>query len=864
MQQARDNFNEESEGVRKELATRTLCRRRLLPFVLRNVPEYEAGWVHKEICEKLEQFEKDVVAKKSPRLMIFMPPRTGKNLVDRTDIFTYNRGLITHGELKVNDSVQHPSGEPTKVVAVSEKMPCNYEVEVTDGSKIKCHGNHEWTIWDRSYQEWKTYETQWFTAQTKHGNLRKLSTGETGKRGGRYKYQLPLVAGPVVMKEATQDLPPYFVGIWLGDGSSKGGTICFDPRRSQHIEKIERQGLCKTSQWAHNNTDKYENVAYAGFGGDKVTTRLKAVNLYDNKHIPESYLISSVDQRMELLAGLIDSDGSVDHKSRVMFSNTNKKLIDGYFQLCQSLNLRPYWMKEELPKLSSSGIQGRKTVYKVGFQPPDSGPDIPTVVKLITRRTPQRKLAIKSVRKLTDEEIEYGHCIQVEAKDGLYLAGKTLIATHNSELASTQFPSWFLGRNPGKEIISCSYASALAMNFSRKVRELLRDPKYHAVFPDTQLKKDSQSTANWVTTQGGGYLAAGVDGPITGMGADALIIDDPIKNRKDAESPTDRENVWNWYSSTAYSRLSPGGGVLIILTRWHSDDLAGRLLAKMKKGGDQWDIVVYPAIAIHDEKYRKEGEALHPARYDEVALARIKKAMIARDWGALYQQQPTTEEGAILKRQYWCRWRSDKPPICEYTIQSYDTAYSKKETADFSVITTWGLFHPDGDYSEHTVMVDGEETQDTMFDGTESHIILLDVVKVRLDFPQLKEKAYELYSYWQPDSTIIEAKASGLPLAHELRRMGIPVQTFTPSRGNDKLTRVHSVTDLFASGNVWAPVNEWAEDLIEECHAFPAGKHDDQVDSTTQALMRFRQGGFISLITDDDEEFVPRRRMSYY
>tara|TARA_R110002096_G_scaffold190674_5_gene371844 strand:- start:952 stop:1884 length:933 start_codon:yes stop_codon:yes gene_type:complete len=309
----------------------------------------------------------------------------------------------------------------------------------------------------------------------------------------------------------------------------------------------------------------------------------------------------------------------------------------------------------------------------------------------------------------------------------------------------------------------------------------------------------------------------------------------------------------------------PGGGVLLILTRWHVDDLAGRLLYEMQHGGDKWDIVVYPAVAVHDETYRKEGEALHPERYDTDALKRIKSALTARDWGALYQQNPSTEEGAILKRQYWNRWTKKEPPKTEYIIQSYDTAYSKSEQADFSVITTWGLFYPEGDYSEHEIAPDNEDTpRSFMFDGDAAHLILLDADKGRYSFPELKERAYELYSYWEPDSTIIEAKATGLPLAHEMRRAGIPVQTFTPSRGNDKLTRVHSVTDVFASGNVWAPKNSWADDLIEECHRFPAGKYDDQVDSTVQAIIRFRGGGFIRLVTDDDVEFTPRPRRQYY
>tara|TARA_R110000803_G_scaffold79057_1_gene144438 strand:+ start:3959 stop:5485 length:1527 start_codon:yes stop_codon:yes gene_type:complete len=436
-----------------------------------------------------------------------------------------------------------------------------------------------------------------------------------------------------------------------------------------------------------------------------------------------------------------------------------------------------------------------------------------------------------------------------------------------SELASTQFPAWFLGRNPTKEIISCSYSASLAMSFSRKVRELLRDPSYQSVFPKTILGKDSQSTENWLTTEGGGFLAAGVGGPITGRGAHCLIIDDPVKNRIDAESATEREKVWDWYSSTAYTRLAPGGGVLLILTRWHTDDLAGRLLNEMSHNrGDDWDIIVYPAVAVHDEEYRNIGDPLHPQRYDKEALSKIKGALTARDWGALYQQNPSTEEGAILKRDLWNRWEDSVPPECDYIIQSYDTAYGQSETSDFSVITTWGLFKPEGHMALHSLNYEahGEHAQ---FSGESTHIILLDAVRGRFPFPELKERAHMLYNYWKPDSIIVEAKASGQPLMQEMRRMGIPVQGFSPSRGNDKMARVHSVSDLFTSGYVWAPRNEWADDLVEELHRFPAGKHDDQVDSTTQALMRFRQGGFITLATDDlwDEDVsTSRTRRTYY
>jgi predicted phage terminase large subunit-like protein len=286
----------------------------------------------------------------------------------------------------------------------------------------------------------------------------------------------------------------------------------------------------------------------------------------------------------------------------------------------------------------------------------------------------------------------------------------------------------------------------------------------------------------------------------------------------------------------------------------------------MKNDGEQWEIIVYPAEATHKEKYRDIGEPLHPERYDAKALRRIRKALTARDWGALYQQSPSTEEGSILKREYWNRWCDDEPPNYSYIIQSLDTAYSAKETADYNVITTWGLFYPEGKMEKHELQAEYiyENERTHIFPGDEAHLILLDVVRERLSFTDLKKKAFELVKYWSPDSIIIEAKASGLPLAHELRQGGVPVQTFTPSKGNDKLSRVNSVSVLLENGLLWAPKTKWADDLIEECHNFPMAKHDDQVDSTTGALMRFRKGGMLRLSTDEIREYKPRRKIAYY
>jgi predicted phage terminase large subunit-like protein len=200
----------------------------------------------------------------------------------------------------------------------------------------------------------------------------------------------------------------------------------------------------------------------------------------------------------------------------------------------------------------------------------------------------------------------------------------------------------------------------------------------------------------------------------------------------------------------------------------------------------------------------------------------------------MYQQNPTADEGAIIPREWWRVWEKDSVPPLEYIIQSYDTAFSKKETADYSAITTWGVFYP----------VEGEA----------AHIMLLDYKKGRWDFPELKRQAHEEYKYWQPDTVLIEAKATGTPLTQELRRTGIPVVNYTPSRGQDKISRVHSVSPLFEAGFVWRPDTTWADELVEEVAAFPLGEHDDAVDSMTQALMRFRSGNFIRIPTDYEEE----------
>ena len=409
-----------------------------------------------------------------------------------------------------------------------------------------------------------------------------------------------------------------------------------------------------------------------------------------------------------------------------------------------------------------------------------------------------------------------------------------------SEFASFLLPAWMVGRNPKLKIIQATHTGELAVRFGRKAKTLIDSDEYHKIF-ETRLREDSQAAGRWETAQGGEYFAAGVGGAITGRGADLLIIDDP-HSEQDAMSATAMESAYEWYTSGPRQRLQPGGKIIVVMTRWSTKDLTGKLLAHQKEAkSDKWDVVEFPALL--DTGTKKE-RPVWPEYWKMSELEIVKATLPVGKWNAQWMQQPTSEEGAIIKREWWRRWKHDWIPDLHHVIQSYDTAFLKKETADFSAITTWGVFYPDNDSGPN--------------------LLLLDSVKERLEFPELRRKALEQYKYWNPETVIIEGKASGMPLTYELRQMNIPVVNFTPSRGNDKHARVNTCAPLFESGMIWAPEQNFADDVIEECAAFPHGDHDDLVDSMTQAVMRFRQGGFVQHPEDYVEEPTEYKEKVYY
>ena len=414
-----------------------------------------------------------------------------------------------------------------------------------------------------------------------------------------------------------------------------------------------------------------------------------------------------------------------------------------------------------------------------------------------------------------------------------------------SEFASYLLPAWFLGKFPQKKVIQTAHTAELAVGFGRKVRNLVDSDVYHDIFPDLSLQADSKAAGRWNTSKGGDYFAIGVGGAVTGKGADLLIIDDPHSEQEAAlaaSSPEIYDKVYEWYTSGPRQRLQPGGAIVIVMTRWAARDLTGQVLKSAAiRGGDDWEVIEFPAIL-------PSGNPLWPEFWSLEEFDALQKTLPNAKWQAQYQQNPVGNESAIIKRDWWKIWERETPPYCDYILQTWDTAFEKHQRADYSAGTTWGVFYNEEDHGM-------------------PNLILLNTYRKRVEWVDLKRDVLEQYRDYEPDGVLIEKKASGAPLIYELRAMGIPVQEYTPSRGQDKNARLNSVSDIIASGKVWVPQTRWAEELIDEVAAFPSGEHDDLVDATTLALMRFRQGGFLRLPSDEPDDiqwFKSSREKRYY
>ena len=800
-----------------------------MTFVEHMWPEFIHGSHHRRMAEAFER----VARGQTKRLAICMPPRHA--IMTSMNIPTTS-GFKTMADLQVGDFVFNPNGLPIAVLGKSEVFKNReiYRVTTDDGFSLDVDGEHLWTVrLDRKHSIFKTYTTEQLYQRQCGALLRTTTAGNVEIRlnANIKNPRLPMLPSFAAIETPHLELPvdPYVLGLWLGDGSKNNGVITSHDDDAVFVRaELERRGYTTTDQ-----STKYT------FGVLGLKVKLRELGVLNDKHIPNMYMFASATQRRDLLKGLMDSDGNISKKGQCFFAQRDKRLVDQVRELLASLGIKNSILVSEAKiKGKSYGMH-----YKISFYATDIARlERKEARTLKNERAFGRYISIEKLNKTADTQ-----CIQVDSDDGLFLAGEGFIVTHNtkSEFASFLLPAWFLGLFPSKQIMQLSHTADLAEQFGRKVRNLVDSDVYHEVFPDTRLRKDSTAAARWNTDKNGIYQAMGVGAAVAGKGADLLIIDDPISEQEGKGlDPKPFDSVYDYYMTGPRQRLQPGGSIILVMTRWNKRDLVGRLMDNAIKNpeGDQWELIEFPAIL-------PSGNPLWPEFWKLEDLLRTKTAIDNRFWQAQYQQNPTSEEGAIVKREWWQRWEHKNPPPFEYVIMAWDTAFESHNRADYSAMTVWGVFYREDDQGVQR-----------------PNIIVLDAVKKRVEFPELKAWVLEAYEEWAPDSMIVEKRASGASLIQELRRMGIPVMETTPGKGNDKISRLNAVADIFASGFVWAPETRWADELIDDIASFPAGSHDDLVDSTVYAVTRLRQGGFIrtALDEEDDETIYYRRKKAYY
>lgn len=632
------------EALRERLIRQS--RGSLLTFTTATMPTFEPAPFHIRYYNVLNKFADGKIKK----LMVFMPPQHGKEISDSTPVLTPN-GFVRHGDLKVGDYVFGRNGRPVQVLWVSEKVMSEYDVTFSDGAVIQCHGNHEWVVYDRSYAAERRLETKYLLSQ-------KLASGTEGKRGHRYRFQ---VDANVQIQLPDADLPihPYVLGAWLGDGTSVSGCITHHKDDIAHIDKVEGIGYSKGAVNVHKTTGAIR-TCFLG-----LQSQLKASGLLNNKHIPEAYFNSSFQQRLELLAGLIDTDGYIYHKNgRVTFSNINRRLIDDVKRLVLSLGCRVTSCEFE-PIISTSGINGKNIVLQVSFNPSF---EIPCALKRkqsVSISPAIRRRAIVSIVKAKNPE--QGNCIEVEG--GIYLVGETLIPTHNSEGSTRRLPAYILGRRPDTKVAVVSYSAPKARKFNREIQRIIDTEEYAEIFPSTKLNASNITTVAgaWlrnadeceIVGHRGGFKTVGVGGPLTGEPVDMLIMDDIYKDAKTAWSPTVRESIEDWYDTVAETRLHNDSQQLIVFTRWHENDLAGRLLEQQGiydpvTNPNGWVVVTYQAIKVGKPTAydpREEGEPLWPERHNLEKLKAVRKRN-SHVFESLYQQDPKPLQGLMYEQGF--------------------------------------------------------------------------------------------------------------------------------------------------------------------------------------------------------------------
>lgn len=835
------NFND-SEQAQSELIIDAM-RKDLLSYSMGIYPKFRPNRFARAVCWEIQ----NALIGNCDRLMIFGPPRHGKQN-NRLISTTYKNldGDLRIGifdDLQPGYKVLHHTGEFYNVVARNDYIQGNVNVTLDTGETMDVHENHEWLVRD-IYEERKArkryqYRVKiakenntsfpeepsniWKVIETKELFNNITFDGKTsGVRGSRYRYLTPR-CNEVEMSEVEQSIDPYWFGYWLGDGKTGEAQVCVQPSDSEVM--LNAFPYKYSSMWTHEDT----GVEYYHFKGLN-QNRLKF------KKITDEYKLCSIEQRKQLLAGLIDSDGNVCQKTgRVRFVNCNKEMIDDVAWIVRSLGWNCYLSSQE-PALSSSGVQGKQVVWTLGFNPSS---DIPTIYdrKKIKIVKPQNDfIAITGVERIenpTDDNL--GFCIQVDSPDNTYVVGETFITTHNSLITSELAPAFFMGNNPDKKIVAASHTATLAEDFGGKVRDNISNPVHEMVFGfEGSLKKSKAAAGNFRTNMNGEYYAVGVGGTPIGKGADVYIIDDPIRGRKDVESESQREDLRNWYSTAVLSRLEGQGTIILMHQRWHEDDLAGWLIKEQEFGGDKWRLVNMPAIIEDEEDYysdylqRDYGEALIPELHSKKKLLRLKSTMLPRDWLSMYQQKPRASQGDEFKEEMILRYKTP-PHQAGASCNTYiivDPADSQSKHADYTAMVVIGL-------------------------GADGNYYILDMIRERLDLAGRASNLIDLHRRWKPLSVGYESYGAQADIQHiqylqEQENYRFPIVNVGKTNKLKKEERIRRLIPDMTAGRWYAPESlekvtkdgdkyDPIEQMItEEMIPFPVGKNDDAIDVTSR------------------------------
>lgn len=805
----------------EEIERREAAASNLLAYTEYTFPQYKADPFHEHLADALTDVVLGAEDGESQHLMLFAPPQHGKELSHSTPVPTPD-GWTTHGDLKPGDYVLGRDGQPVQVLAIGPDIMSNRAVEFSDGTTIKCHANHEWLIHSKHrHHVDRVYETD---AMVANG----LWTGDgENKRGNRAVFQID-ANQEIAFRSRDLLIPPYVLGAWLGDGTTSGPELTSAPGDVAIAEEIEKYGYEISSKQVHEITGC---VRYYFRG---LVAQLREVGVLNHKHIPDIYLMSSVSQRMELLAGLLDTDGYVYHKNgRVTFSNADADLLRDVTRLVSSLGWRVTTSWTE-PQLSSSGIQGKVSTCQLTFNPTEV---IPTKLKRKHNKEVRPRRSLRSVKEITNIAPEPGRCIQVEG--GIYLVGDTFIPTHNSELVSTRLPSFWLGHNPDLPVALVSYGASLAYRNSRYARSVMDSPFYPRIFPGVQKDEQNWRVEDWHVRNRKGYvMAVGVGGPITGHGFGLGLIDDPIENWAEAQSERNRETIWQWWQGTFRTRLWEGASVIFMLTRWHEDDLAGRILEEegtVEEGG-KWKVLSYPALSEDPETDplgREYLDSLAPSRFSKEWLLDFRATVVEQVWQAEYQQNPIPPSGDMFKvgrldiddtvPAEICNVVRGVPVNIKDGVRYWDLAGTEKKTAKR----------------------DPDSTSGTLTSEHDDRFYVLDNINVQFGPDRVEDLIIQTAKIDGPKVKIVieqePGQAGKAQIEHYVKLLAGYDVKGEPSTG-DKRTRAAAWASQVNHGNVTLLKSDWNKPFIATHANFPHGVHDDDVDSAAGSFNELTLG----------------------